>query len=149
MVVSRQPGFSVNSFPPGLLVTWSISTCVFQPAHVLGEICCWDHASPPFVRKPDLPTAGPGCRDWPRPAVRSGHWLALGLDRNSPGLCVCGRHFPAASHGHFLNEPQLFLGSHLMFLGLVMFLFIMFHSGISQLCVKSKWYCRRVEKCGL
>lgn len=52
-------------------------------------------------------------------------------------LCALG-HFPSVKHGNFLNDLQIFLGSHLTFFGLVVFLLIMFHSGISQLCVCEK-----------
>ena len=71
-------------------------------------------------------------------------WEPVGGAR--PALVpLCGRRFAGASCGSFLNDLQIFLGSHLMFLGLVLFLFIMFHSGISQLCVKSKRCCKRLE----
>lgn len=45
---------------------------------------------------------------------------------------------------NFLSDLQIVLGSHLMFLGLLVFPLIMFPSGISQLCVKSKRCCKRI-----
>lgn len=35
MFVSRQNGFSIHLFSPESLMTWSFSTCMFHPAHML------------------------------------------------------------------------------------------------------------------
>lgn len=108
-------------------VLWSVSTCLSTSLcaqwHLLPGLCPFSSCGPL------PPTAGAALGTGPGARPASGP--------------LCSRHFPGAQHGNFLNDLQIFLGSHLMFLGLVVFFLIMFHSGISQLCVENKWCCKR------
>lgn len=130
------PGFLLTHCHLDRSVLWSVSTCVSTSPcaqwHLLPGLCPFSSCGPL------PPTAGAALGPGP------------GLQRvGTPGGArptsgpLCSRHFPGAQHGNFLNDLQIFLGSHLMFLGLVAFLLIMFHSGISQLCVENKTCCKR------
>lgn len=110
-------------------VTWAFSPCASTSPRAQGHLLPGPRRFP-CRRRPLPPAAGAGFAHWPWPAVR---WEPVGGARPA-SVPLCGRHSAGASCGSFLNDLQIFLGSHLMFLGLVLFLFIMFHSGMSP-CV--------------
>lgn len=144
--LGRQSGFSVNMLSSGLLSDGSaLHLCVSTSPHTEWHLL-------PLARKPLPPTAGASFGSWLWPVMRSSALTGLcagqepAVGHAQPLVPLCSRHSPQCLAWQFSQWPTNFSWLHLMFLGLVLFLSIMFHSGISQLCMRSKWCCKRMEE---